>query len=166
MTNKISEIFGVKLSRKGKDLINEWLVEEYENIYYAKKQLTDDDSIRDFINDMLEQNNMTFDELCSNDTKLEIRKETKQNPFEKITKEMIELYERKNADYGSSASDTYKKFGMNSYLIRLNDKLNRAITLVNNKNQKVKSESLRDTLIDLANYSILAIIDLERENEK
>lgn len=163
MTNKISEIFGVKLSRKGKDLINEWLIEEYETIYYAKKQLADDESIRDFINDMLQQNNMTFDELCSNDTKLETKKESNENPFKKITKEMMELYEMKNADYGSSASDTYKKFGMNAYLVRMNDKLNRAITLVNNDNQQVKSESLRDTLIDLANYSVLAIIDLEKE---
>lgn len=85
------------------------------------------------------------------------------NRFKEITNEMIELYERKNADYGSSASDTYKKFGMNAYLVRMNDKLNRAITLVNGDNQQVKSESLRDTLIDLANYSVLAIIDLEGE---
>ena len=85
------------------------------------------------------------------------------NRFKEITCEMVELCERKNADYGSSASDTYKKFGMNAYLVRMNDKLNRAITLVNNDNQQVKSESLRDTLIDLANYSVLAIIDLEGE---
>lgn len=85
------------------------------------------------------------------------------NRFKEITCEMVELCERKNADYGSSVSDTYKKFGMNAYLVRMNDKLNRAITLVNNDNQQVKSESLRDTLIDLANYSVLAIIDLEGE---
>ena len=65
MTNKISEIFGVKLSRKGKDLINEWLIEEYETIYYAKKQLVDDESIREFILDMLEQNNMGINDLTT-----------------------------------------------------------------------------------------------------
>ena len=165
MTNKISNIFNVKLSKIGKQLINEWINEEFGTLYYATKQLIDDESIKDFINDMLEQNKMTIEELCLNNTKTLTKKDNNDNPFKKITKEMVDLYERKNADYGSSASDTYKKFGMNADLVRMNDKLNRAITLVNSKNQQIKTESLRDTLIDLANYSVLAIIDLEDENE-
>lgn len=79
--------------------------------------------------------------------------------FERITNEMHEIYLAKNHDYGQSFDKTWDKFGMTSLLIRLNDKLNRLETLVN-KEQKVGDESLRDTLLDLANYAILGLIKL------
>lgn len=84
--------------------------------------------------------------------------------FKQITQEMSDLCARKNNDYGSSVNDTYKKYGMVSYLVRMEDKLNRARTLTLNKdNQQVADEKLRDTLIDLANYSILAVIEMEND---
>lgn len=86
--------------------------------------------------------------------------------FENITKEMLELYKNKNADYGSSVNDTYKKYGMVSYLVRMEDKLNRARTLVQKQTQNVQDEKLRDTLIDLASYSVLAVMELDKEKYK
>lgn len=83
--------------------------------------------------------------------------------FKQITKEMEDICERKNSDYGSSVNDTYKKYGMVAYLVRMEDKLNRARTLTQNKNQLVHDEQIRDTLIDLANYSVLAIIEMEND---
>lgn len=83
--------------------------------------------------------------------------------FETITKEMHELYKRKNSDYGSSINDTYKKYGMVAYLVRMEDKINRARTLVQKQTQNVNDEKLRDTLIDLASYSVLAIMELDKE---
>ena len=83
--------------------------------------------------------------------------------FKEITEEMVELYERKNSDYGDSVHDTYVKYGPVSFLVRMEDKLNRARTLVQKGNQKVNDEKVRDTLIDLANYSILLITEMERE---
>lgn len=83
--------------------------------------------------------------------------------FEDITKEMHELYKNKNNDYGSSVNDTYKKYGMVSYLVRMEDKLNRARTLVQKQTQNVQDEKLRDTLIDLANYTILAVMELDKK---
>ena len=47
--------------------------------------------------------------------------------------------------------------------IRLGDKLSRFKTLTRNGNQKVQGESIRDTLIDLANYAIMTIVEIERE---
>lgn len=85
--------------------------------------------------------------------------------FEKITNEMLELYKAKNTDYGSSVSDTYKDFGLVAFLVRMQDKMNRLKTL-NKQDAKVKDEKIRDTLIDLANYSILAIIEMEGEIKK
>lgn len=87
---------------------------------------------------------------------------SKEDRFKEITNEMYILYKNKNADYGSSVSDTYKDFGMVSFLVRLSDKLNRLKTIYN-KDTKVKDETVYDTLIDLANYSILAILELENE---
>jgi arginine utilization protein RocB len=81
--------------------------------------------------------------------------------FKEITEEMQELCKRKNSDYGASVNDTYQKYGMTAYLVRLEDKLNRARNLALKGNQEVEDERLRDTLIDMANYCILAIIDLE-----
>ena len=51
---------------------------------------------------------------------------------------------------------------MVSYLVRMEDKLNRARTLIQKQTQNVADEKLRDTLIDLANYTILAIMELDK----
>ena len=85
--------------------------------------------------------------------------------FKQITEEMQDLCKRKNSDYGSSVNDTYKKYGMVSYLVRMEDKINRIRNLVLNKNQKVEDEKIRDTLMDLSSYCILAIIDLEQDKK-
>ena len=83
--------------------------------------------------------------------------------FEKITKEMADLYKRKNADYGNSFSKIYNEFGLQSTVIRLQDKINRLKTFSNlNYKMKVNDESIRDTLIDIANYSIMTIMELEK----
>lgn len=82
--------------------------------------------------------------------------------FKEITKEMEDICERKNSDYGASVNDTYQKYGMVAYLVRMEDKLNRVRNLILKENQQIEDEKIRDTLIDLANYSILAIIDMER----
>lgn len=83
--------------------------------------------------------------------------------FEQITKGMLELYKRKNADYGGSVTETYRVFGLTSFLVRMQDKLNRLVALEKNKTQQVNDEKIDDTLIDLANYAILAKIEIDRE---
>jgi hypothetical protein len=56
------------------------------------------------------------------------------------------------------------KYGLVSYLVRIEDKLNRARTL-SQKDRMVNDEKLEDTLLDLANYAILAVIDLKQEEQ-
>lgn len=76
------------------------------------------------------------------------------------------LYVKKNHDYGDSVHDTYKKYGLVSFLVRMEDKLNRVRTLSLKKENekiddaKVTDEKIEDTLLDLANYSILAFMEL------
>ena len=83
--------------------------------------------------------------------------------FKEITDEMNALYERKNHDYGNSFSETYRKLGVISATTRMLDKMNRIVSLVTKEQQKVNDESLRDTLIDLANYAVMTIMELDGE---
>ena len=78
--------------------------------------------------------------------------------FKDITDEMNALYERKNHDYGNSFSETFRKLGIISATTRMLDKMNRIVSLVTKDQQKVNDESLRDTLIDIANYAVMTIM--------
>lgn len=69
------------------------------------------------------------------------------------------LYERKNADYGDSFGKSFAEYGMTMACIRLEDKLNR-IKSLSTKDAQVKDESITDTLMDLANYAIMTLIEL------
>ncbi len=78
-----------------------------------------------------------------------------------ICTEINELYAKKNHDYGDSFHQTFVEEGMAMARIRLGDKLNRFKTLSRGNEQKVNDESIRDTLIDLANYAIMTILEME-----
>lgn len=83
-----------------------------------------------------------------------------------ICNELNEIYKIKNHDYGDSFSETFKKLGLISAITRITDKVNRLQSLVTKENQ-VKDENIQDTLLDLANYSIMTIIELiERNNNE
>lgn len=85
-----------------------------------------------------------------------------------ICKKLNEIYIKKNHDYGDSFSESYGRYGNVMPIIRLEDKLNRFRNLVMNGNVEVKTESMEDTLLDLANYAIMTVIEIEsreRNNE-
>ena len=72
------------------------------------------------------------------------------------------LYAKKNHDYGDSFHQTFVEEGMAMPRIRLGDKFNRFETLSRNLDtQKVSDESLKDTLLDLANYAIMTVLEME-----
>jgi len=81
--------------------------------------------------------------------------------FSDILKEMQELYDRKNHDYGNSFSETIQEFGFTPAIARINDKLKRVKQMVKGEQMQV-DESMRDNLIDIANYCILTIIELDK----
>lgn len=80
-----------------------------------------------------------------------------------ICEELNSLYAKKNHDYGDSFHISFLEEGMSMPRIRLGDKLNRFKTLSRNTKQEVNDESIRDTLIDLANYAIMTILEMENE---
>ena len=85
------------------------------------------------------------------------------DPFVEICKEIMDLHEKKNHDYGGSFDKTMNRFGPVALAIRLSDKLNRFESLVTTE-AKVKDESIIDTLKDLASYAIMGVAWYEEQN--
>ena len=81
--------------------------------------------------------------------------------FKDILNKMYEIYERKNADYGNSFAKSYEEFGLVSPVIRLSDKVERLKTLCN-KEAQVQDESIIDTLIDIAVYAVLTVLEIKK----
>jgi len=79
-----------------------------------------------------------------------------------ICNALHEIYIKKNHDYGDSFGRTFKELGIISAVTRLYDKMNRIVSITKTSNQ-VKDESLRDTLLDLANYAIMTVIEMGDE---
>ena len=89
---------------------------------------------------------------------------SKIDQFKNITVEMTELYERKNADYGDSFGKSFVEYGVTMPCIRLEDKLNRLKSLtIKNQSAQVNTESVEDTLMDIANYAVMSIIELRNK---
>lgn len=94
----------------------------------------------------------------------------KTSSFKEIINEMFNLYEIKNKNYGDSFSKQFQEYGLTSVCIRLEDKLNRLKSLNKQISEakngiidiNVDDESIKDTLIDLANYSVLAIMEISK----
>lgn len=78
------------------------------------------------------------------------------------------VYEKKNKDYGNSFGETYKKLGIISAVTRISDKMNRLESLATKPEEErlVKDESIKDTVLDMANYCIMLAMELERESDE
>tara|TARA_B110000858_G_scaffold198536_1_gene266431 strand:- start:3924 stop:4196 length:273 start_codon:yes stop_codon:yes gene_type:complete len=76
-----------------------------------------------------------------------------------VQAEGLELFKKKNADYG----DAFAKFGVIGVLMRIEDKIQRSITIANKGINFVDDETIKDTLIDLHNYAAMAIMLLEKK---
>lgn len=98
----------------------------------------------------------------SNDLKL---RET--NPFLTYTDKLAGTLYSKNQAYGDSFTESVDKFGKTVIAVRLSDKFNRICNLIKRGELKENDESLEDTLLDMAGYSILALKYLkEHENDR
>jgi hypothetical protein len=79
-----------------------------------------------------------------------------------ICNQLNKIYENKNHDYGDSFGNTYEKLGIISAVTRITDKYNRLCSLAT-KEAEVEDETIEDTLMDMANYCIMTLIERERE---
>lgn len=74
-----------------------------------------------------------------------------------VQADALALFTKKNADYG----DAFAKYGVIGVLMRIEDKLQRAMSITKNGVNLVNDEGIRDTLFDLHNYAAMALMLLD-----
>ena len=85
--------------------------------------------------------------------------------FEEITRRMAETYRIKSHDYGNSYGDSIRELGLIAGFVPILHKCNRMKNLVQGVEPQV-AESLRDTVMDMANYLILFAMELDKMDGK
>lgn len=103
--------------------------------------------------------------MDTNHVTVTFKDESERKHFD-ICKQLGNIYAAKNHDYGDSFHKTFKEFGRVALAIRLQDKCSRLTSLCCKEKQMVKDESVIDTLLDIANYAILGIMELEDEDNE
>lgn len=125
---------------------------------YAEKLMDEwKDSI---IGDNLNWSELPFNSIIMGEQK----EKTDADRFKEITDKMSDTYKRKNSDYGNSFSKLFEECGMTYAYGHLAEKVERINSLRKN-DAKVQGESMIDSLYDLANYSILTIMEIEKRKE-
>ena len=81
--------------------------------------------------------------------------------FRDITNGMYDTFKAKNHDYGNRFSELFAECGMTYAYGHMAEKLKRVKSLMSDE-AKVNGESMRDSLLDLANYAILTIMELDK----
>ena len=77
-----------------------------------------------------------------------------------VQQEALELFKKKNKDYG----DSFATYGPIGVIVRIGDKISRLNSITKNGINMVNDESLRDTLIDLHNYSAMAVMLMDENH--
>ncbi len=81
--------------------------------------------------------------------------------LQKVQLEALELFKKKNKDYG----DSFANYGTIGVIVRMMDKINRLVSLEKNGIVMVDDEKIRDTLIDLHNYAAMGVMLLDNDNK-
>lgn len=79
--------------------------------------------------------------------------------MKKIQSDALDLFTKKNIDYG----DAFAKFGVIGVLMRIEDKIQRSLSITKNGVNLINDESMRDTLLDLHNYAAMALMLLDEK---
>ena len=74
-----------------------------------------------------------------------------------VQADALALFTKKNTDYG----DAFAKYGVTGVLMRIEDKIQRAMSITKNGVNLVNDEGIRDTLLDLHNYAAMALMLLD-----
>jgi hypothetical protein len=82
--------------------------------------------------------------------------------MKQIQSEGLALFAKKNADYG----DAFAKYGVIGVLMRIEDKIQRSLSITKNGVNLVSDEGIKDTLLDLHNYAAMALMLLDTSAEK
>ena len=77
--------------------------------------------------------------------------------MKQVQQTALELFTKKNIDYG----DAFAKYWVIGVLMRIEDKIQRSLSITKNGVNLINDESIRDTLIDLHNYAAMALMLLD-----
>ncbi len=80
--------------------------------------------------------------------------------YKAVHNEAMDLFKKKNKDYG----DAFANFGPVGVIVRMGDKINRLASVTGSSVSLIKTETIRDTLIDLHNYAAMAIMLMDEKN--
>lgn len=96
--------------------------------------------------------------------------------FEDHTTSMVETMKKKNKDYSGADIDPFHNFKAveragvatteQGFYTRMTDKMMRLASFIKNGTLAVEDEKVADTLLDLANYSVLFACYLHDKNAK
>lgn len=78
-----------------------------------------------------------------------------------VQKEALETFIRKNNDYG----DAFATYGPVGVVVRIGDKISRLISVTSSGVNLVEDETIRDTLMDLYNYSAMAVMLMDEQKK-
>ena len=98
--------------------------------------------------------------MANPDIKIEEDRYTVTQKFDNTREIGLNLFMQKNNDYG----DVFVKFGVVGIIIRIRDKITRYKNLIYSNSYKVKSESINDTVIDIYNYTTMAMMLIQIKN--
>lgn len=84
---------------------------------------------------------------------------------EQLLNQIHEIYIKKNKAYGNSFGETYEKLGIISAVTRITDKYNRLVTLSTQSDINTFDESIKDTLLDMANYCLMTVMELDNDKQ-
>jgi hypothetical protein len=109
-------------------------------------------NINDIIKDILYEIN-----ICTGIYLIDKNKRTEMDiipAFLNLQSDGLELFIKKNTDYG----DAFAEYGLIGVLMRMGDKIQRYLSITKNKEILVTDEKIKDTLIDLYNYSLMGLM--------
>ena len=82
-----------------------------------------------------------------------------------LCEKIHEVYKQKNAAYGDSFGRSFSDWGITAAMVRMSDKWNRLVNLTKHPDINQGDEAISDTALDLANYLLMTVMELERQNE-
>lgn len=95
--------------------------------------------------------------------------------FFELLKLMGDTHEKKNSDYATESEPLKNLISSEKYFnlsaptgvaVRMADKWDRFCNILQKGSTSVENESIKDTLLDLANYCLLEIIIIERDEQR
>lgn len=120
----------------------------YESLYTAKQNKED-----------------TMNEMATNQNQNKSEYELELEYFKRSTEEMYEIFAGKRKDYGPTTTKTFEEYGIVAMLVRMEDKFGRLKNL-SMRETVPNYESIEDTLMDLANYCIITMLEIAKHREK